>query len=127
MCAEFAVHGVVPGRVAAPGTVEETAAVMAAAHAAGAVVVPWGGGTQQLIGGPPERVDLVVRTGRLNRVLIHEPDDLTISVEGGMTLGELRRYLAPHGQMLPINPPLADTATIGGLLATAMDGPRRLG
>ena len=127
MCAEFAVHGVVPGRVAAPGTVEETAAMMAAAHAAGAVVVPWGGGTQQLIGGPPERVDLVVRTGRLNRVLIHEPDDLTISVEGGMTLGELRRYLAPHGQMLPINPPLADTATIGGLLATAMDGPRRLG
>lgn len=127
VCAECAVHGVLPACVVAPGTVEQLAAVMAAAHAAGAVVVPWGGGTQQLIGGPPEQVDLVVRTGRLNRVLIHEPDDLTISVEAGMTLGELYRHLAAHNQMLPINPPLPETTTIGGLLATAMDGPRRLG
>jgi len=127
MCAEFAVHRVLPACVVAPGTFEQLAAVMATAHAAGAVVVPWGGGTQQLIGGPPEQVDLVVRTGRLNRVLIHEPDDLTISVEAGMTLGALHRHLAAHNQMLPINPPLPEATTIGGLLATAMDGPRRLG
>jgi glycolate oxidase FAD binding subunit len=69
----------------------------------------------------------VLRTTRLDRVLIYEPDDLTISVEAGMTLGALREHLAHHGQMLPLDPPLPAHATIGGLIATAADGPRRLG
>ena len=127
ICAAFAVHGITPGCVAAPGSLEELAAVMLYAHEQRAAVVPWGGGTQQLLGNPPARVNLVVRTERLNRVLIHEPDDLTISVEAGMTIGSLRGYLAPHRQMLPLDPPLPERATIGGLIAAAADGPRRLG
>lgn len=126
-CAPYAIQTCVPQAVVAPETVEQMAAVMHAAHAAGAAVAPWGGGTQQAIGNPPNRLDVVVRTERLNRVLIHEPADLTISVEAGMTLGALQRYLAGHNQMLPLDPPLADQATIGGLIATAADGPRRLG
>src|SRR5262245_43320916 len=126
-CAAYTVHGVPVGCVAAPANIEELAAVLRVAQELRAAVVPWGGGTQQLIGVPPERVDLVVRTERLNRVLIHEPFDLTISVEAGMTLGALRAHLARHSQMLPVDPPLPGRATIGGLIATAADGPRRLG
>ncbi|HWQ15258.1 MAG TPA: FAD-binding oxidoreductase [Roseiflexaceae bacterium] len=126
-CAAYAVQGVTPGCVAAPGSVEELQAVLRAAHERRAAVAPWGGGTQQRIGGPPARLDLVVRTGRLSRVLVHEPDDLTISVEAGVTMGALRAHLAQYGQMLPLDPPLPQRATIGGLVATAADGPRRLG
>jgi glycolate oxidase FAD binding subunit len=126
-CAAYAVQGVVPACVVAPGSLEELSAVMRIAHERRAAVTPWGGGTQQNIGAPPARLDLVVRTERLNRVLIHEPDDLTISVEAGITLGALRELAARHGQMLPLDPPLAGRATVGGLLATAADGPRRLG
>jgi glycolate oxidase FAD binding subunit len=127
VCAAYALQGAVPGCVAAPGNVAELAATLRAAQESRAAVVPWGGGTQQNISAPPERVDLVIRTERLDRVLIHEPHDLTISVEAGMTIGGLREYLARHGQMLPIDPPLPARATIGGLIATAADGPRRLG
>jgi glycolate oxidase FAD binding subunit len=126
-CAAYAVQGVAPGCVVAPGSKEELASVLRVAEDLRAAVVPWGGGTQQNIGAPPERVDLVVRTERLSRVLIHEPFDLTISVEAGMTIGALRDHLAQHGQMLPVDPPLPARATIGGLIATAADGPRRLG
>src|SRR5262245_59062596 len=126
-CAAYAVQDVVPGCVAAPANIEELAGVLRVAQELRAAVVPWGGGTQQLIANPPARADLVVRLERLNRVLIHEPFDLTISVEAGMTLGALRDHLAPHGQMLPIDPPLPARATLGGLIATAADGPRRLG
>jgi glycolate oxidase FAD binding subunit len=126
-CAAFAVQGLVPACVVAPANLDELAAVMRVAHEQRAAVVPWGGGTQQNIGNPPARLDLVVRTERLGQVLVHEPDDLTISVAAGMTIGALRSYLARHGQMLPLDPPLPDRATIGGLLATGMDGPRRLG
>ncbi|MEP7187737.1 MAG: FAD-binding oxidoreductase, partial [Roseiflexaceae bacterium] len=126
-CASYAVQRVVPTCVVAPGSLEELSAVMRVAYERRAAVVPWGGGTQQNIGAPPAKVDLVVRTERLDRVLIHEPDDLTISVEAGITLGALQELTRRHGQMLPLDPPLAGRATIGGLLATATDGPRRLG
>lgn len=126
-CARYSVQGVIPQLVVAPRTVTELSQVMAAAYEAGAVVVPWGGGTQQSYGRAPEQIDLLVRTERLNRVVEYEPDDLTISVEAGLTLGALDDLLAEHGQMLPLDAPLPRQATLGGLLATAMDGPRRLG
>ncbi|MGQ9547039.1 MAG: FAD-binding oxidoreductase [Roseiflexus sp.] len=123
----FRVQGVSPLCVVTPGNVEELQTVLRIAAEHRAALAAWGGGTQQLIGMPPTRLDLVVRTTRLNRVLAHTPDDLTISVEAGMTFGALRAYLVQHGQMLALDPPLPDRATIGGLIATATDGPRRLG
>src|SRR4051794_32849939 len=75
-CAPYAVQGIVPSCVVAPGSLEELSAVTRVAYERRAAVVPWGGGTQQTIGNSPARVDLLVRTERLNRVLIHEPDDL---------------------------------------------------
>ena len=126
-CAAYAVQGVVPACVAAPGNLEELAATMRLAHEHGAAIVPWGGGTQQRLGQPPRQLDLVIRMARLNEVLQHEPDDLTISVGAGTIIGALNDYLGTHRQMLPLDPPHPARATLGGLLATAADGPRRLG
>lgn len=126
-CAAFAVQGVIPSLVVTPGSIEELSQMMACAHAEKAAVVPWGGGTRQSQGYPPERLDLLVRTSRLDRVIQYEPDDLTISVEAGMTLATLNELLAGHGQMLPLDVPLPHRSTLGGILATAADGPRRLG
>ncbi|MDW8214473.1 MAG: FAD-binding oxidoreductase [Roseiflexaceae bacterium] len=123
----FSVQGIRPQCVVAPATIGELQTVMRVAAEQRAALVPWGGGTQQWIGAPPTRLDLVVRTTRLDRVLAHTPDDLTISVEAGMTFGALRAHLKRHGQMLALDPPLPNRATVGGLIATATDGPRRLG
>ena len=38
---------------------------------------------------------------------------------------ELRSLLAGRGQMLPLDPPCAETATIGGVVASNSSGPRR--
>ncbi|NTU80614.1 MAG: FAD-binding oxidoreductase, partial [Chloroflexales bacterium] len=124
----FAIGGRAPALAVAPGSVEELAQAVAACHAARVAVVPWGGGTRQSWGRPPaaERF-VVIRTTRLGRVLVYEPDDLTISVEAGMTLAALDEALAANGQMLPLDGPRPERSTIGGILATAADGPRRLG
>lgn len=126
-CADYAVQGCVPTCVVIPKSQDELSAILRVAQDLQAVVVPWGGGTHQAIGGPPEHVDLVVCTSSLCQVLRHEPGDLTISVEAGMPIGALHTYLAGYGQMLPIDPALPERATIGGVIATAADGPRRLG
>jgi len=82
---QYAIRNCVPARVAVPHSIEEASHIMHLAAQHGWRVVPWGGGTHQLIGATPASADLVIVTTALNRVIHHEPNDLTISVEAGMT------------------------------------------
>ena len=119
------VDGVRPRLAGAPATLEEAALVLQAAREAGAAVTPWGGGTQQRLGTPPARLDLVLRTERLRGVVDWEPADLTAGLRAGMTLAAVQAALAEQGQQLPLDAPLAERATLGGLVATNTSGPRR--
>ena len=126
----LSVQGVAPHFVVAPGSVEELSEAMKIAAAARAAVIPWGGGTRQALGTPPVALDrpvVAMRTTRLNQVLDYTPDDMTISVGAGMTLDEIDQAVRPNGQMLPMDVALPGRSTIGGALACAADGPRRLG
>jgi glycolate oxidase FAD binding subunit len=58
-------------------------------------------------------------------VLSYDPADLTIVCEAGLTHTALADVLAPAGQMLPLDVPLPERATLGGTLATASAGLRR--
>jgi glycolate oxidase FAD binding subunit len=53
--------------------------------------------------------------------------DLTVGIGAGTTVNELNAMLAPHRLMFAIDPPCPETATIGGVLATAAHGPHRHG
>jgi FAD/FMN-containing dehydrogenase len=63
----------------------------------------------------------------MQRVLEYTPEDMTVSVEAGITLAQLQQRLAEHKQWLPVDPPRAETLTIGALLAANKSGPRRFG
>lgn len=77
------------------------------------------------MGGPVEPADVTISTAGMTRVLQYEPHDLTISVESGMRYAVLSSLLAQNRQMLPLDPPFSDTATVGGILASNTSGPRR--
>jgi len=116
----------VPWVVVSPGTVEEVAAVLALAHGAELAVVPWGGGTTMGLGQPLERMDIVLCLHRLNHILEHEPAELTATVQAGITIAALQNQLGSRGQWWPVDPPLPESATLGGVLATNVSGPKRL-
>ncbi len=124
--AQWAVHGRLPRLICRPATAEALAAALACCDRAGAAVIPWGGGTQQHLGLPPRRADVVLSTRALNRLVAYEPANLTATVEVGLRLADLQASLGEHGQWLPLDPPLPPEATVGGLLATNPSGPRRL-
>ena len=65
--------------------------------------------------------------GAFNRILAHTPEDMTVTVEAGVTLAALQSALAQRGQWIPIDPPKADRLTIASLLSTNSSGPRRYG
>jgi len=122
----YAVDGVVPRTVVLPGSIEEVSAVLAACSQAGAAVVPWGGGSSMGLGGVPQKVDVVLCLRRLNQVLDHEPGDMTSTVQAGMVLSEYQARLKGHGQFLALDTPDETRATIGGILAANVSGPRRI-
>ncbi|MBF8299036.1 MAG: linked oxidase-like protein [Dehalococcoidia bacterium] len=124
---QFAVDQATPQAVAFPATPEEVAQLLKLADERGLTVTPRGGGTAMSMGYPPERLDLVLGTRRLNQIVAHEPRDLTVTVEAGLTMAALDLKLAEHGQMLPLDTPLPHRATIGGVLASNVNGPHRLG
>ena len=122
----YNVDGRAPWAVIIPGDINQLAAVLALAHREKLAVVPWGGGTTMAMGHPPERLDLVLSLARLDRVLEHEPADLTACVQAGITMAALQAQLGSRRQWWPVDPPLAATATVGGVLASNASGPKRL-
>jgi glycolate oxidase FAD binding subunit len=124
--APYALDALTPTLALRPTTVAEACDAMAAAHREGLAVVPWGGGTHQGLGNRLTRYDMAIDTRGLAGVVDHQPADLTLTVQAGMTLDAVQAYLAPYGQWLPLEAERPAQATIGGLLATGTAGPLRL-
>jgi glycolate oxidase FAD binding subunit len=123
---DYALDGKVPRAVVSPGTIEEASKTVAYANEQRLGVIPRGNGSKMGIGGIPEKADLVLSTRRLNRTTDRDCENLTLSVESGVTLSEVQRELGGRGYFLPLDPPFTDKATLGGIVATNSSGPRRL-
>ncbi|MGB3403242.1 MAG: FAD-binding oxidoreductase [Microcoleaceae cyanobacterium] len=108
-----------------PNTQEELAAVVAIAAKYCYRILPYGGGSKLHWGGLVENVHLAVSTERLNRLIEHAVGDLTVTVEAGMKFEQLQQTLAKVGQFIAIDPAYPQTATIGGIIATADTGSLR--
>lgn len=119
-----AIDGVVPGYVALPDSAEELAQILADAARDRQRTVFRGGGSKLGWGRVPNRVDLVIGTEKLDRLLAHRHGDLTVTAQAGMPLAVLNRQLAEHRQYLPVESAF-DSATIGGIVATNDSGPMR--
>lgn len=120
-----AVIGVRPETVFEPATVEEAIEVVAGSARDGKALTFVGGGTDLGLGAPPKRLDAVVKTSRLARIVEHAPSDQIVIVEAGLTLGDLQKALASHRQRLALDPPLPGRKTLGGIIAANAYGPRR--
>ena len=122
---EDAVLGLVPARVVEPRSVEEAADALRSCAGDRLAVVFAGGGTDLALGAPPRRLDVLLRTGRMARVVEHLPADQVVTVEAGMPLAALARHLAAHGQRLALDPPFPGRTTAGGAVAANAFGPLR--
>jgi glycolate oxidase FAD binding subunit len=101
------------------------AEILAACGAQRQTVELGGHFSKRSMGGSIGSAAMVVSTARLNRVAEYEPKDLTISVEAGLGFAALRDLLADNRQMLPLDPPCPERATVGGVVASNCAGPRR--
>jgi glycolate oxidase FAD binding subunit len=111
--------------VAFPHSIEELSEMMRVGRDRDWRVIPAGAGTWLEMGNRPVRLDLIVSTEKMDRVLEYEPADLTTTVEAGCTLAAFNQMAAKDRQFIPLDPFGSSAMTIGGVIATASSGPLR--
>lgn len=90
-------------------------------------LVPVGGRTSLHYGNVGPSGATILSTASLNRVVDYPARDMTITVEAGIRIDELRSLLKSEGQQLPIDIAQSQRAALGGAVATDTGGPRRFG
>lgn len=111
--------------VVEPGAAAELTEIVRACETDGITLAPLGAArTLSQIRSQP--VALGVSLSRLTRVVACEPEDMTITVEAGLSVGALNRTLEHARQRLPVDPRDPDATTVGALIAASHAGPLRL-
>ena len=121
------IDGFGPLPVRRPASVEAVCAVVREAAADGTALYPFGGRTMLGLGHPPMRPGIGVNLGGLTQVIDYPARDMTITVQAGITAAGLQALLGRENQRLPIDVAHADRATLGGIIAANVSGPRRYG
>jgi glycolate oxidase FAD binding subunit len=84
-----------------------------------------GGGSKDFYGGP--LVGDVLDTRAHAGIVNYEPTELVVTARCGTPLAEIKSVLAARRQFLPFEAPsFGDNATIGGVVAAGLSGPRRM-
>ena len=99
---------------------DEVAAVLAYADRAGIPVVPFGAGTSLEGHVIPLHGGISLDLTRMSGVVALRPDDLTVTVQPGVTRSQLEAAAGPHGLFFPVDP--GADATLGGMAATNASG-----
>jgi glycolate oxidase FAD binding subunit len=114
-----------PSCVIYPHSQAELAAVITTANSHKWRVLSCGSGSKINWGGLAKNIDIIVSIERINQLIEHAVGDLTVTVEAGMKFAQLQEILAKHHQFLALDPAFPNSATIGGMVATADTGSLR--
>lgn len=117
-----------PRAVLFPHSHEEITSVLSLANENNWNCMPAGNGTW-LEGcmNTDRDVNLIVSMSKMNNILVHEPDNLFVELEAGVTLEQLQATLRPSKQWLPLDPPGKNSSTMGAIIATSSCGALQTG
>lgn len=118
---DASIYQVPPLAVAFPRRPDETSRLVDAAGELGLVLTPRGAGTG-LTGGALGD-DVVIDLARYNRSIKHlDREQRQVTVEPGVVLDQLNRFLQPHGLWFGPDVATSSRATLGGMIGNNSSG-----
>ncbi|GAB4177205.1 MAG: FAD-binding oxidoreductase [Wenzhouxiangellaceae bacterium] len=115
-----------PAGVVFPESVEQLAELVRWARDRRVALVPSGGRTGLSGGAVAAAGEVVVSLDRMRKVIDFDPVDASMTVQAGLTVGELQRRAEEQGLCYPVDWAAADSAQCGGSVATNAGGIRVL-
>ena len=122
---DASIYQIEPIGVVVPKSDQDVIRAIEIAREEGVPVLPRGAGTSQC--GQTVGEALIIDTSKnLNRILDFEAAIGSVTVQPGVVLDQLNRFLRPHGVFFPIDPSTASRATLGGMTANNSCGGRSI-
>lgn len=113
-----------PDCVVFPRTPEEIASILKLANKDKIPVVPRGGGSGLSGGALPVKGGILLVLTGMNRILEIDKENMTVTVEPGVILLDLKKAVEKSGLFYPPDPNSLDTSTLGGNIAENAGGPQ---
>ena len=113
---KYIVDSITPNEVISPKKIDDIIEIIQTSNQKNDKIIVWGSGTKISIGNIPEKLDIILKTERMNQVVEYIPENLTVTTNSGIKLKELQSELNKRGQFLPIDPFNSENATIGGII-----------
>ncbi len=122
---DASIYQIVPRAVVVPADDADVEAALQVAREEGLPVLPRGAGTSQ--NGQAIGDALLIDTTRhLNNITNLDVESLTVTVQPGVVLDQLNRFLKPHGLFYPVDVSTANRATLGGMTGNNSCGARSI-
>ena len=122
---KYIVDSVTPNEIISPKKIDDIIEIIQTSNQKNDKIIVWGSGTKISIGNIPEKLDIILKTEKMNRVVEYIPENLTVTINSGIKLKELQSELNKRGQFLPLDPFDSENATIGGIISSNSNGPLR--
>ncbi|MFO0814879.1 MAG: FAD-binding oxidoreductase [Gemmatales bacterium] len=110
-----------------PASVAELCHLVKDASATRQSLYPVGGRTQSHWLNAISKPGMTIEMTGINRLIDFASDDMTVTIETGMSMQALQNVLQEKRMWLPLDVPELDKATVGGSLAANVNGPRQTG
>jgi glycolate oxidase len=113
-----------PDVVLYPATTAEVSAILTAANRERVPVIARGAGTSITGGAVPIHGGIVICSGRMNRIVEIDTENLTATVEPGVVLATFQAAVEKLGLFYPPDPASLSVSTLGGNVGENAGGPR---
>ncbi len=110
-----------PDIIVVPQDTEEVVQIVQVALRYELPLIPFAGGTGMGGGAVAWKGGIMIETKGMNRVLEIDPENMSVTVQAGITIWELNEYLAPFGLWLPHQPESKRACTIGASIGCDND------
>ena len=104
-------------------TIEDVQKVLKLANRCKIPVVSRGAGTNMVGACTPTKGGIILNFSKMNKILDFNPENMTVRVQPGVILGDLKKFVEDRGLFYPPDPSNMRVSTVGGSIAQSSGGP----
>ena len=122
---KYSIDNISPDNIELPKTTDDLSSIVAHSYLNNQSISPWGSGSLINLGNTIKRLNTIIDLSKMEYIIDHNPGDLTLTTSSNIKINEINELLKKHGQQINLDPPLPEKTTIGGAIATGLNGPAK--